>query len=67
MVLYDNKITKKYIPQLEEYHGKLKEIKSKPEDSGGKAKHYLEGLLKIPFGIYCTEPILNKIPDFFRA
>ena len=41
---------------------KLKEIKSKPEDSGGKAKHYLEGLLKIPFGILCSEPILNCIP-----
>ena len=41
---------------------KLKEIKSKPEDSGGKAKHYLEGLLKIPFGILCCEPILNRIP-----
>ena len=41
---------------------KLKEIKSKPEDSGGKAKHYLEGLLKIPFGILCCEPILNCIP-----
>ena len=41
---------------------KLKEIKSKPEDSGGKAKHYLEGLLKIPFGILCCEPILNSIP-----
>ena len=43
---------------------KLKEIKSKPEDSGGKAKHYLEGLLKIPFGIFCKEPILNKIPNY---
>ena len=46
---------------------KLKEIKSKPEDSGGKAKHYLEGLLKIPFGIYCNEPILNKIPNFLNS
>ena len=41
---------------------KLKEIKSKPEDSGGKAKHYLEGIIKIPFGILCREPILNRIP-----
>ena len=45
---------------------KLKEIKSKPEDSGGKAKHYLEGLLKIPFGIYCSEPILEKIPSLLN-
>ena len=40
---------------------KLKEIKGKNDDSGTKAKQYLEGLLKIPFGIYCEEPILKKI------
>jgi len=40
---------------------KLKEIKAKAEDSGSKARHYLDGLLKIPFGIYKTEPILNNI------
>jgi ATP-dependent Lon protease len=38
---------------------KLKEVKSKSEDSGFKARQYLEGLLKIPFGIYKNEPILN--------
>ena len=53
-----------------------KEIKSKPEDSGGKAKHYLEGLLKIPFGIFkdnkvmaiegkgCTKMMLRKCKKF---
>jgi len=45
---------------------KLKEIKSKPEDSGGKAKHYLEGLLKIPFSIFCSEPILNELPNVLK-
>ena len=30
---------------------KLKEVKSKSEDSGSKARQYLDGLLKIPFGI----------------
>ena len=40
---------------------KLKEIKGKPDDSGNKAKQYLEGLLKIPFGVYREEPILKKI------
>ena len=30
---------------------KLKEVKAKSEDSGTKARQYLEGLLKIPFGI----------------
>jgi len=37
---------------------KLKEIKSKSEDSGSKARQYLDGLLKIPFFIYKKEPIL---------
>lgn len=40
---------------------KLKEVKSKNDDSGAKAKQYLEGLLKIPFGIYSEEPILKKV------
>ena len=38
---------------------KLKEIKAKSEDSGSKARHYLDGLLKIPFGIYREEHVLS--------
>lgn len=38
---------------------KLKELKSKSEDSGSKARQYLEGLLKIPFNIYKEEDILK--------
>ena len=34
---------------------KLKEVKAKSEDSGSKARQYLEGLLKIPFGIFRKE------------
>jgi ATP-dependent Lon protease len=37
---------------------KLKEIKAKSEDSGSKARQYLDGLLKIPFSVYKKEPIL---------
>jgi len=37
---------------------KLKEVKAKSEDSGSKAKNYLDGLLKIPFNIYKREPLL---------
>ena len=37
---------------------KLKEVKAKSEDSGGKPRQYLDGLLKIPFGIYRKEDIL---------
>lgn len=42
---------------------KLKEVKSKSEDSGSKARHYLDGLLKIPFGIYKEEPLLKAVPQ----
>jgi ATP-dependent Lon protease len=42
---------------------KLKEIKAKSEDSGSKARQYLDGLLKIPFNIYRKEPILNIMSD----
>jgi endopeptidase La len=38
---------------------KLKEVKSKSEDSGSKARQYLDGLLRIPFGIYKEEHILT--------
>ena len=42
---------------------KLKEVKSKTEDSGSKARQYLDGLLKIPFGIYKNEPILSVMNE----
>ena len=42
---------------------KLKEIKSKSDDTGSKARQYLDGLLKIPFGIYKRENILNIMKD----
>ena len=42
---------------------KLKEIKNKSDDSNNKAKQYLEGLLKIPFGIFKNEPILKHYKD----
>jgi len=38
---------------------KLKEVKAKSEDSGTKARQYLDGLLKIPFGVYKKEPIFS--------
>ena len=46
---------------------KLKEIKSKSEDSGSKARQYLDALLKIPFGIYKKEPILNLMNTIRRS
>ena len=41
---------------------KLKEVKAKSEDSGSKARQYLE-LCRIPFGIYREEPILNVMSN----
>ena len=40
---------------------KLKEVKAKSEDSGSKARQYLDGLLKIPFGIYRQEEVLTLL------
>ena len=48
---------------------KLKEIKLKGEDSGTKARQYLEGLLKIPFCVFKSEKILtimNSIKNIFK-
>lgn len=42
---------------------KLKEVKAKSEDSGTKARQYLEGLLRIPFGVYKNEPILTVVDE----
>ncbi len=42
---------------------KLKEIKGKPDEMCLKAKQYIEGLLKIPFGMYREEPILRKVKN----
>jgi len=49
------------VPQnvKEKAMSKLKEIKSKGDDNGSKARQYLDGLLKIPFQIYKREPSLN--------
>ena len=39
---------------------KLREIKSKSDDTTTKARQYLEGLLKIPFGTYYRENIMEE-------
>ena len=45
---------------------KLKEVKSRSDETGLKAKQYLEGLLKIPFNVYREEPILKKMKEINR-
>lgn len=42
---------------------KFKEVRSKNDDSNSKAKQYLEGLVKIPFGIYKREEVLSTIEN----
>jgi len=47
---------------------KLREIKSKSDDTTTKARQYLEGLLKIPFGVFSRENIMEetkKIKDIY--
>jgi hypothetical protein len=49
---------------------KLREIKAKSEDSGSKSRQYLEGLLRIPFGVYRKEDILSisdATKDIFKS
>ena len=46
---------------------KLKEVKSKSDDSGSKARQYLEALLKIPFGVYRDEPVLKSMSEIVYA
>ena len=43
---------------------KYKEITTKSGDNSSKAQTYLDGLLKIPFGIYNKEPIIGFLNEF---
>ena len=45
---------------------KLKEVKAKSEDSGSKARQYLEGLLRIPFNSYREEQVLTILPSIVQ-
>lgn len=46
---------------------KLKELKAKSEDSGSKARQYLDGLLKIPFNLYIKEPVMSLMEQNQQA
>ena len=65
MITMEQRIYLLKVPEnvKEKAMAKFKELKGKSDDSGTKAKQYLDGLLKIPFGIYKQEPILNVIQD----
>lgn len=42
---------------------KLAEISNRQDETAAKAKTYLEGLLKMPFGYYRQEPILKSMKE----
>ena len=42
---------------------KLKEFNGSPDEFGIKIKQYLEGLVRIPFGIYKKEPVLSVLNE----
>jgi ATP-dependent Lon protease len=83
IITYTNKLTKIDIGKIsleqriclmktednvkEKAMAKLKEVKLKAEDTGSKAMQYLEGLLKIPFGIYKEEQILRLMADIISS
>jgi ATP-dependent Lon protease len=46
---------------------KLKEVKAKSEDTGSKARQYLDGLLKLPFNVYKKEPIMYIMEDIRQS
>jgi len=46
---------------------KLKEVKAKSEDSGSKARQYLEGLLRVPFDVYRDETVLKCVKELIKC
>ena len=43
---------------------KYKEVSQKTNESASKAQQYLDGILRIPFGIYYKESILCFLAEF---
>lgn len=46
---------------------KLREVKAKSDDTGAKARQYLEGLIRIPFGDIREEPCLRLLQEVKKA
>lgn len=64
-ISYDQRICLMKVPDnvKEKALLKLRELKSKNEETNSKPRQYLDGLLKIPFEIYKSEPCLEIIPN----
>jgi len=65
-VMYENKIKKMDAPEYVKQKGyeKLKKFRNSTDNSGANAATYLDGLLKIPFGVYKEEDIMTFLKKF---
>ena len=61
----EQRITLMKVPKWvkEKAQNKLREVRAKSDDTGAKARQYLEGLVKIPFGEIREEPCLRLLAD----
>jgi ATP-dependent Lon protease len=59
----EQRITLMKVPQWvkDKAQSKLREVRSKSDDTGAKARQYLEGLVRIPFGDIREEPCLKLL------
>jgi len=65
----EQRITLMKVPQWvkDKAMQKLREVKAKSDDTGAKARQYLEGLLRIPFGNIREEPCLRLLQEVKKA
>lgn len=65
----EHRITLMKVPQWvkDKAQQKLREVRAKSDDTGAKARQYLEGLVRIPFGDIREEPCLRLLQDMRKA
>jgi ATP-dependent Lon protease len=65
----EQRITLMKVPQWvkEKAQQKLREVRAKSDDTGAKARQYLEGLVRVPFGDIREEPCLRLLRDMKKA
>ena len=61
----EQRITLMKVPKWvkDKAQSKLREVRAKSDDTGAKARQFLEGLVKIPFGEIREEPCLRLLAD----
>lgn len=65
----EQRITLMKVPQWvkDKAMQKLREVKAKSDDTGAKARQFLEGLVRIPFGDIREEPCLRLLQEVNKA